>query len=164
MASDAYKKIMNQIPKEIKQKVDFNLEIANEIYYALEEKGLKPVDLAKKLNKSESEISRWLTGTHNLTIKTILKIADVLDTKILVPYSAKISEYEDLINELREKCEELTKAKDGMSIFNQIAESFQATLSYDQPFNFNPKRKDKAKIKGLSQSDYHIKQSGIPYA
>jgi transcriptional regulator with XRE-family HTH domain len=155
---------MNQIPKEIKQKVDFNLEIANEIYYALEEKGLKPVDLAKKLNKSESEISRWLTGTHNLTIKTILKIADVLDTKILVPYSAKISEYEDLINELREKCEELTKAKDGMSIFNQIAESFQATLSYDQPFNFNPKRKDKAKIKGLSQSDYHIKQSGIPYA
>ena len=40
-------------------------------------------DLAKMLNKSESEISRWLTGLHNLELKTIYKIEESLNVDII---------------------------------------------------------------------------------
>jgi transcriptional regulator with XRE-family HTH domain len=41
-------------------------------------------DLARLLGKNESEISKWITGTHNFTLKTISKNEAVLDESILV--------------------------------------------------------------------------------
>ena len=35
------------------------------------------------LNKKESEISKWLSGTHNFEIKTIAKIESVLEENII---------------------------------------------------------------------------------
>jgi plasmid maintenance system antidote protein VapI len=53
----------------------------------MENKGLLQKDLAKLLAKSEAEISRMLTGSHNLTVKTISKIEAVLGAKIITtPY------------------------------------------------------------------------------
>ena len=40
-------------------------------------------DLAKALGKNESEISKWLSGSHNFTLKTIARIEDVLGDKLL---------------------------------------------------------------------------------
>ena len=40
-------------------------------------------DLAKLLGKSEAEISKWLKGTHNFNIDTILKIQSKLDEEII---------------------------------------------------------------------------------
>ena len=47
------------------------------------EQGMKQRDLAKALGKTETEVSRWLSGTHNLTIATIAKIAAVLGDDII---------------------------------------------------------------------------------
>ena len=52
------------------------LELMNRI-------GIKQKDLATKLGKSEAEISKWLTGMHNFTLKTISKLEAVLDDTIL---------------------------------------------------------------------------------
>lgn len=68
---------------EIDKFVEKNLAITEKIYAILEEKKLTPTDLAKKLGKSPSEISKWLSGNHNLTIKTITKIETVLDCEIM---------------------------------------------------------------------------------
>ena len=35
-------------------------------------------NLAKLLGEKESEINKWMTGTHNFTIKTLSKIESVL--------------------------------------------------------------------------------------
>ena len=40
------------------------------------------------LGKSEAEISKWMRGTHNFTLDTIMNIEDVLGERILVVYSA----------------------------------------------------------------------------
>lgn len=46
-------------------------------------------ELAQKLGKKESEISKWLSGSHNFTLKTIAKIEEVFGKKIiLVPMFA----------------------------------------------------------------------------
>lgn len=40
-------------------------------------------EFAKKMNKTEAEVSRWLSGTHNFTLKTIAKITNVLGESIV---------------------------------------------------------------------------------
>jgi transcriptional regulator with XRE-family HTH domain len=68
---------------EIDKLVEKNLAIANKIHEMLKERGLKPADLARLLNKKSSEISKWLTGTHTFTTKTITKIETVLKEDII---------------------------------------------------------------------------------
>lgn len=68
---------------EITKLVEKNLAIANKIYEMLQYRGLKPADLARLLNKKPSEISKWLTGTHNFTTKTIAKIETILGDDII---------------------------------------------------------------------------------
>jgi transcriptional regulator with XRE-family HTH domain len=71
------------ITPEIKQSVDFSIDIVNRIFDILEMKGMKQKDLAKLLEKSEAEISKWLKGTHNFNIDTILKIQAKLGQDII---------------------------------------------------------------------------------
>lgn len=68
---------------EITKLVEKNLAIANKIHELLVERNLKPADLARLLNKKASEISKWLTGTHTFTTKTITKIETVLGADII---------------------------------------------------------------------------------
>ncbi|MBF4491257.1 helix-turn-helix domain-containing protein [Flavobacterium sp. MR2016-29] len=68
---------------EINKLVEKNLAIANKIQELLKERGLKSVDLARLLVKKPSEISKWLTGTHTFTTKTITKIETVLGVDII---------------------------------------------------------------------------------
>jgi transcriptional regulator with XRE-family HTH domain len=68
---------------EIAKLVEKNLAIANKIQELLKERGLKSADLARLLDKKPSEISKWLTGTHTFTTKTITKIETVLGIDII---------------------------------------------------------------------------------
>ena len=68
---------------EIDKLVEKNLAIANKIHEMLKERSLKPADLARMLDKKPSEISKWLTGTHTFTTKTITKIETVLGNDII---------------------------------------------------------------------------------
>jgi antitoxin component HigA of HigAB toxin-antitoxin module len=78
-----FDEILNETPQDVKNFVDNALEIAHQIGVLMENKGLLQKDLANLLGKSEAEISRMLSGTHNLTIKSISKIEAVLNAKII---------------------------------------------------------------------------------
>lgn len=68
---------------EIAKLVEKNLAIADKIQELLKDRDLKPADLARMLEKKPSEISKWLTGTHTFTTKTITKIETVLGEDII---------------------------------------------------------------------------------
>lgn len=53
--------------------------IASNLSALISFSGIKRKELAKKLNQKESQLSKTLSGKENLTIKTISKIAFVLD-------------------------------------------------------------------------------------
>lgn len=72
-----------KVSPEIRRRVDLSFLIVDRIHNILEEKGLKQKDLAHLLGKKESEISKWMRGTHNFTIETITTIENVLGTPIL---------------------------------------------------------------------------------
>lgn len=69
--------------RSIRKTTELNLEIAVRINSILEAKGLKAVDLAKRLDKNQSEVSKWLTGMHTFTTKTLAKISLALEEEII---------------------------------------------------------------------------------
>ena len=72
-----------KISKEIDLFVKHSFDFVDRVHEILEKKGLEQKDLAKALGKSESEISKWMSGTHNFTFKTAAKIEAALDELIL---------------------------------------------------------------------------------
>tara|TARA_R110000868_G_C10941816_1_gene767143 strand:+ start:1123 stop:1491 length:369 start_codon:yes stop_codon:yes gene_type:complete len=69
---------------EIDLMVKHNLAIANKIARILKEKGIGKSEFAKKMGKnSPSEVSKWLSGTHNFTVKTIAKIEHTLGVDLI---------------------------------------------------------------------------------
>lgn len=63
--------------------VDYTFDLSNRIQFLLDKNSMDQKDLAKALGKNESEISKWLSGSHNFTLKTIARIEDVLGDKLL---------------------------------------------------------------------------------
>lgn len=72
-----------KVSPEVRRRIDLSFLIVDRIHSILEEKGLKQKDLANMLGKNESEISKWMRGTHNFTIETISLIENVLGIPIL---------------------------------------------------------------------------------
>ena len=75
--------IRGHISPDVKKQLEISVSLANRIYDILEAKGMSQKDLAKLLGKTETEVSRWLSGTHNLTIATIAKISVALREDII---------------------------------------------------------------------------------
>lgn len=75
--------IRQTMTPEMKRQMELSVQIANRIYEIMEEKGLSQKNLAALLGKTETEVSRWLSGTHNMTLATIAKISTALDTNII---------------------------------------------------------------------------------
>ena len=75
---------------EIRDSVALSFRIVDRIHDILVEKGLKQKDLAQRLGKSEAEISKWMRGTHNFTIDTLVSIEDALDAPIVQVYCPEV--------------------------------------------------------------------------
>lgn len=73
----------SKISKDIDIFVKQSFDIVDRIHEILVAQGKEQKDLATLLGKSESEISKWMTGTHNFTIKTLAKIEAKLGEKII---------------------------------------------------------------------------------
>ncbi|MFT3948522.1 MAG: helix-turn-helix transcriptional regulator [Agriterribacter sp.] len=83
MRSKIAKKIQSETPEELRIFVRQYTDIIIRINELLEVKGYTQKDLADKLNKSPSEINKWLKGNHNLTLKTIAKLEAQLGKPII---------------------------------------------------------------------------------
>lgn len=67
----------------VREKVNLSFQIVDRIHEILKNKGLQQKDLANMLGKSEAKISKWMRGTHNFTIDTLVKIENALDAPIV---------------------------------------------------------------------------------
>ena len=76
--------VRGSITPELKLQMEMSVAIANRIYEILEIKGMTQKDLAQRLGKTETEVSRWLSGTHNLTLSTISKVSVALGEEIVI--------------------------------------------------------------------------------
>lgn len=83
MRNNPRKRRDGKIPQDVIIYVDHSMNIAKQIDIALKKLGKDRSFLADQLCKSESEISKWMSGTHNFTLKTISKIEAILNYEII---------------------------------------------------------------------------------
>ena len=72
-----------KVPEDIRLELSWSFAISDKIAEALEKQGLTQKMLARKMGKSETEVSRWLSGTHNFTLRTLSKISNVLNVNLI---------------------------------------------------------------------------------
>lgn len=75
--------MQKNIPNELKIQIDLSFAIADKIASVFKEQGMTNKEFAKLVGKTEAEVSRWLGGTHNFTLKTIARISSALDCEII---------------------------------------------------------------------------------
>ncbi|MRG47187.1 helix-turn-helix domain-containing protein [Chitinophaga sp. SYP-B3965] len=75
--------IYERVPEHTKVLVSKSFDISERILDILEEKHWTQKDLGERLSKKESEISKWMKGTHNFTSEMIAKIEIALGQMIL---------------------------------------------------------------------------------
>ena len=72
-----------EIAPEARQFVERSFLIADQIKHSLRTQGLTQKDLAERLGKKEPEVSRMLTGTHNFTLKMLIRLEQALGTRLV---------------------------------------------------------------------------------
>jgi len=93
----AFDRIAKRSNKESKAFVAKSLDVSEQVYKILEEKGMTQKELASILNKTEAEISKWLSGLHNLTLKSIVKLELALDEDIILTSSRASEMYAEIL-------------------------------------------------------------------
>ena len=74
-----FNECLANVPNDITIEIDLSFDIANKIDKILSDRKISQKDFAAMIGKKESEISKWLKGTHNFTLRTIAKISAVLE-------------------------------------------------------------------------------------
>lgn len=74
---------MSQIDEREYEKVKNRMKLAAKISDTLKEENLSQKEFAKMLGKKPSEVSKWLSGTHNFTHDTLIDIQSVLNIELI---------------------------------------------------------------------------------
>jgi len=82
-SSELIENLINEINPEEQKKTDRKMMLAARIDDAMKAIGLKKGQLARALNKQPSEITKWLSGTHNFTTETLWDIGDILGIELI---------------------------------------------------------------------------------
>ena len=78
-----FRQIVDETPAELKTQLRFSDSIAEKIDGILKERGMSQRELARNTGKTEAEVSRWLGGTHNFTLRTLAKISLALGEDLI---------------------------------------------------------------------------------
>lgn len=73
--SDKFQQMLSSVPQDISMEIDLSFAIAKEIEALMREKGLTKKQFADALGKKPSEVTKWLSGQHNFTIRTLAMLS-----------------------------------------------------------------------------------------
>jgi transcriptional regulator with XRE-family HTH domain len=82
--SEVAEEIRAEITPQLRQLIRRRMNLAARIDDVLQARGLTNAEFAFMMGKKPSEISRWLSGTHNFTTETLWEIERVLNIQLLV--------------------------------------------------------------------------------
>jgi transcriptional regulator with XRE-family HTH domain len=91
--------LRNETSPQMSQQISKRMKLAAQIDDVLMSRGLTNQEFAFMMGKKPSEITRWLSGTHNFTTETLWEIERVLNIQLLtssVPAEKVMKETEEL--------------------------------------------------------------------
>ena len=74
--------LLNETTTAEKLQVSTKMQVAAHLQDLISAAGLSKGAFAEKVNKNPSEITKWLSGTHNFTIDTLCEIALALNVPV----------------------------------------------------------------------------------
>lgn len=83
MRSKTVDRLLKSTPEDVKIFVDLYADLVVRINQLLREKKISKKGLAEKLQKKPSEISKWLNGEHNFTLRSLAKLSAELGEPLL---------------------------------------------------------------------------------
>ena len=83
--NSTFKQMVTEIPADVKIEVDLSFAIANRIDALIKKKGLTQKEFADSIGKRPSEVTKWLSGQHNFTIRTLAMLSAYFDEALIVP-------------------------------------------------------------------------------
>ena len=90
MKKNTISQAFERVNPENERYISKNLDISEQIFAILEKKGWTQKDLAKQLKKTDSEVSKLLSGFHNFTLRSLAKLEVALGEDIITtPKEAK---------------------------------------------------------------------------
>lgn len=81
--SEAIDNILKEIDPKIEKRIEFKMQLAAKIDKARIKMGLSKKQFAENLSKKPSEITKWLSGTHNFTSDTLFEIQQLLKIDLI---------------------------------------------------------------------------------
>lgn len=92
MRNKLFQKILDETPEETKIFVEKYGDLVVRISELLKEKSLSQKDFAEKIGQKPSAVSRWLSGSHNITLRSIAKMeAELGEDLIQIPQTHSFS-------------------------------------------------------------------------
>ena len=73
--NNTFKQMMAEVPTAVKLEVDLSFAIADRIDTLIKKKGMTKKDFAHSIGKRPSEVTKWLSGQHNFTIRTLAMLS-----------------------------------------------------------------------------------------
>lgn len=83
MRSKVFQRILDNTPKDVDIFVDWYADLVVRINQLLRENNISKKKLAEKMDKKPSEISKWLNGEHNFTLRSLAKLSAELGEPLL---------------------------------------------------------------------------------
>lgn len=96
MRSKIFQTILDETPLETKIYVEKYSDLILRINQILKDKGISQKELAEAMEKKPAEISRWLSGNQNITLRSIAKLeAELGETLIEIPVKTYTADFKD---------------------------------------------------------------------
>jgi transcriptional regulator with XRE-family HTH domain len=95
---DFLNEIRNETSPQMSEQISKRMKLAAQIDNVLISRGLTNHEFAFMMGKKPSEITRWLSGTHNFTTETLWEIERVLKIQLLtssMPDEKAVNEVEE---------------------------------------------------------------------
>lgn len=80
---EQFKAMGENAPKHVDIYVEKSMDILDRIHDLMEEEDINQRQLAERLGKKETEVSRWINGVQNFTLKTLCRLEEALGQDII---------------------------------------------------------------------------------
>ena len=83
VTNELFRQCLSAIPEGQRAEFELSYGIAERLDAILKEKGITQHELARRLGKRDSEVSKWLTDRHNFTTSTIARIEHAVGERLI---------------------------------------------------------------------------------
>ena len=138
---------------EITDKI--NKQIANNLKKFRKEAGLTQIELAKKINKSESTIRKYEAGTVRPSLETLIQLSDIYKVDVEELNSYSLSKEEALQREIEFNHSELIEEIDrSYRNFNDLIDTIIYTSLFSKTYGLNVNELSETYASELKQDIY----------